>query len=105
MLGRAVLSPGKLTRMESMKRAGNEAAAISMGVAVMLVLAAIVESYMRQSYLSNGWRFAFAGTTAIFWTLYFVHGALRERASQAKAATDDDPMLALLDRARAADQH
>jgi uncharacterized membrane protein SpoIIM required for sporulation len=105
MLGRAVLSPGKLTRMESMKRAGNEAAAISMGVAVMLVLAAIVESYLRQSYLSNFWRFSFAGATAIFWTVYFAHGAIRERAAQANAANEDDPMSALLDRARAADQH
>jgi uncharacterized membrane protein SpoIIM required for sporulation len=104
MLGRAVLSPGTLTRLESLKRAGNEAVAISMGAAIMLVLAAIVESYLRQSYLSNSWRFAFAGATAIFWAAYFVHGAIRERAAQAQATTDDDPMSALLDRAQAADR-
>jgi len=84
MLGRAVLSPGQLTRMESLTRASNEAAAISLGVAAMLVLAAIVESYLRQSHLSNPARFAFAGGTALFWMAYFVHGAIRERAAQAK---------------------
>ncbi len=53
LLGKAVLSPGALTRMESLRRAGNEAVAVTLGMAAMLVVAALIESYLRQSYLSN----------------------------------------------------
>lgn len=84
MLGRAVLNPGKLTRTESLTRAGNEAAATCLGIAVMLLLAAIIESYLRQSHLSNAARFAFAGGSALFWIVYFAYGAVCER-SEAKA--------------------
>jgi uncharacterized membrane protein SpoIIM required for sporulation len=83
MLGMSVVAPGALTRMESVRRAGNEAVAVSLGVAGMLVIAALAESYLRQSELSNAGRFAFAGAIALFWTVYFWHGALRERASAA----------------------
>ena len=68
MLGKAVLSPGELTRMESLRRAGNEAVPVCLGVAGMLVLAAIIESYLRQSHLSNEARLAFAGLSALAWT-------------------------------------
>ncbi len=52
LLGKSVLSPGELTRTESLRRAGNEAVPVCLGIAGMLVLAAIIESYLRQSHLS-----------------------------------------------------
>jgi hypothetical protein len=52
----------------------------------MLVFAAIVESYLRQSHVSTAGRLAFAGGTAVFWTLYFAHGFLRERIAARLAA-------------------
>jgi uncharacterized membrane protein SpoIIM required for sporulation len=92
MLGMAVLSPGELTRAESLRRAGKEAAAVSIGVAGMLVVAAAVESFLRQSNLSNGARFAFAGASAVFWTVYFLYGALRERASKRQLQSEADAL-------------
>lgn len=79
MLGQSVISPGLLSMTESLRRAGNEAARMCLGVAVMLTLAAIIESYLRQSHLSTGARFGFAAGTAVFWTLYILNGFLRER--------------------------
>ena len=61
LLGKSVLSPGELTRTESLRRAGNEAVPVCLGVAGMLVLAAIIESYLRQSHLSTEARLIFAG--------------------------------------------
>jgi uncharacterized membrane protein SpoIIM required for sporulation len=84
MLGLAVLSPGEISRAESLRRAGREAVAICLGVAGMLVVAAAVESYLRQSHLSNAARFAFAGCSALFWAAYFLHGAVRERDARRK---------------------
>ncbi len=82
MLGMAVLSPGELTRAESLRRVGREAAAVCLGVAGMLVIAAAVESFLRQSNLSNAARFAFAAASAVFWAIYFSYGALREHAAR-----------------------
>jgi uncharacterized membrane protein SpoIIM required for sporulation len=100
MLGKAVLNPGELTRMESLRRAGNEAVPVGLGVALMLIVAAIVESYLRQSELSNFSRFAFAAGSAVFWGVYFGFGAFREHASthpavESLAAEMENQALAL----------
>ena len=79
MLGRAVLRPGEMSRGDSLRMAGIEAGRTCLGVGLMLVAAALIESYVRQSHLSTGARLAFAAVTALFWTLYIAHGALRER--------------------------
>jgi uncharacterized membrane protein SpoIIM required for sporulation len=81
-LGQAVVSPGLLSRTESLRRAGIEAGAMAIGVGAMLVAAAIIESYLRQSHLSTTARLAFAAGSALFWALYLVHGAIRERRSR-----------------------
>ncbi len=79
MLGMAVVSPGARTRAESLRRVGKEAAPVSFGVAGMLLMAAAAESYVRQSKMSNEGRFIFAVGCAIFWSMYFFYGWLRER--------------------------
>jgi uncharacterized membrane protein SpoIIM required for sporulation len=82
MLGKAVLQPGELSRNESLVRAGREAARVCVGVAGMLVLAALIESYVRQSHWSTAARLAFATATALFWAAYVAHGFYRERQSR-----------------------
>jgi uncharacterized membrane protein SpoIIM required for sporulation len=93
MLGMAVLSPGALTRAESLRRAGQEAVPVCCGVAVMLLVAAAVESYLRQSHLSNEARFAFALGSAIFWAVYFLYGALRERNAHQNLPVASDAVV------------
>jgi len=88
MLGRAVVCPGMLSRAESLRLAGQEAVKVAMGVAAMLVLAAVVESYLRQSHLSTGQRFLFAGGTFLLWSMYFLRGWLLERAEAEKLARE-----------------
>lgn len=78
-LGRSILCPGRYSRMQSLNNAGKEAFLTIMGVALMLVAAAIIESFIRQSYLSTEQRLIFAGSTALFWAAYFTWGALRQR--------------------------
>jgi uncharacterized membrane protein SpoIIM required for sporulation len=86
LFARAVIRPGLLSRAESLKRAGIDAGQTCLGAGAMLVLAAIVESYLRQSHLSTASRLAFAGGTVLFWTLFVVHGFLRERSTAHPAA-------------------
>jgi uncharacterized membrane protein SpoIIM required for sporulation len=79
MLGRAVVSPGIMSRTESLRHAGIETGSTCLGVAIMLIAAAIIESYLRQSHLPSSARLIFAGGTALFWAGYFYMGLLRER--------------------------
>jgi uncharacterized membrane protein SpoIIM required for sporulation len=79
MLGQALLTPGDLSREESLRRAGGELAKTAVGVAVMLFIAAIIESYLRQSELSTSARLGFAAVTGALWTLYFANGWRQER--------------------------
>lgn len=78
-LARAVISPGLLSRAESLKEAGVDAGRTAIGAGLMLVAAAIIESYVRQSHLSTSARLAFAGGTALFWAVYIAHGFRCER--------------------------
>lgn len=86
MLGTAVVRPGTLSRTESLKRAGREAGRICVGAAGMLVLAAIIESYIRQSHWSTPERLTFAAATAAFWAAYILLGFVRERQAGIPAA-------------------
>jgi threonine/homoserine efflux transporter RhtA len=74
-----------------LRRAGKEGVLICLGVAGMLVIAAIVESYLRQSHLSTGARFTFAAGSALFWAMYLFHGAMRERMSHMPAKEPNAP--------------
>jgi uncharacterized membrane protein SpoIIM required for sporulation len=85
LFARAVVSPGLQSRAESLKATGVDAGQTCLGAGLMLVLAAIVESYLRQSHLSTEARLVFALATALFWTLYVIHGFVRERGHQPEA--------------------
>jgi uncharacterized membrane protein SpoIIM required for sporulation len=85
IFAQAVISPGLKSRTESIKEAGIDAALMSVGGGGMLVLAAILESYLRQSHLSTAARLTFAASTALFWALFIYHGFVRERVAREAA--------------------
>ncbi len=74
MLGQAVINPGLKTRAQSLVDAGGEAARTVVGIAGMLLIAAVIESFVRQSHLSTTARLVFAAFTAAFWALYVIFG-------------------------------
>ncbi len=87
LIGRGVISPGLRSRAESLRVAGREAARLVAGVAVMLVFAALIESYLRQSHLSTPARLVFAAASALFWAGYLSIG-FRRRGEQAQPLAD-----------------
>ena len=88
ILGKAIVSPGMVTRTEALRRAGEEAGLTALGVGGMLCVAAIIESFLRQSNLSTGARLTFAGCSAVFWVAFVVYGGIRERSAQAKLSAE-----------------
>lgn len=71
MIGGAVAFPGRLTRMESMRNAGEKAAMVIIGAVIMLFIAALLEGFGRQLINSDAVRYTIAGTTLLFWLGYF----------------------------------
>jgi len=71
MIGGAVAFPGRHTRMESMRRAGEKAAMVIIGAVVMLFIAALLEGFGRQLINSDPVRYTIAITSLIFWLGYF----------------------------------
>ena len=89
LLGKSVVSPGLETRTESLRRAGIDAGLTCVGVAGMLVAAAIIESYLRQSYLSTQGRLTFAAASGVFWVLFIAYGFVKERTPRLASLTAD----------------
>jgi uncharacterized membrane protein SpoIIM required for sporulation len=83
MLGQAVVRPGAVSRTTSLLRTGREAAKTCLGAGGMLVCAALIESYVRQSHWSTSARLFFAGCTGVFWAVYIAYGFQRERRAAA----------------------
>lgn len=78
MLGQAVVHPGHHSRKQALVIAGRQAVQTCIGVAGMLLAAAFIESYVRQSHMTTVERFLFAGGTALFWAAYITYGAVCE---------------------------
>lgn len=89
ILGRAIVAPGLSTRTQALRRAGEEAGLTALGVSGMLLAAAAIESFLRQSHLSTASRLTFAGASALFWAAFFLHGLLRERAAQSLTSPNE----------------
>ena len=71
MIGGAVAFPGRKSRLESMRGAGEKAAMVIIGAVIMLFLAALLEGFGRQLINVDEVRYAIAGTTLILWLGYF----------------------------------
>lgn len=73
-LGRAVVCPGRYSRWQSLYLAGQEGFLTAMGAGVMLFIAALIESFLRQSHMSDPHRLWFAGISGLCWVAYFLRG-------------------------------
>jgi uncharacterized membrane protein SpoIIM required for sporulation len=76
-LGAAVLFPGGLTRREALRRAGRDAVKLALVAAVMLVVAAILEGFFRQTVQDMTTRYAIGwgiGALWLAWTIFAGRG-------------------------------
>jgi len=71
VLARALMFPGRYSRVESLARQGRVAAGIVAGAVGMFFLAALIEGIFRQTVTDGLLRYGLALATLALWTLYF----------------------------------
>ena len=70
-IGRAAAFPGELSRVEAARRNGSRAGLVMGGVVVMLLLAGLIEGFLRQLITSDVIRYSFGLGSLALWCLYF----------------------------------
>lgn len=78
-LGRQVIAPGERTRTQALREARGDAARLIFFAFPMLLLAAVIEAFVRQSGLSEPGRYVFAAVSAVLWAAYLGLGRVPER--------------------------
>ncbi|MFM7336167.1 MAG: stage II sporulation protein M [Tabrizicola sp.] len=71
-MGAAILFPGDLTRREALRRAGRDAVKLALVAAVMLVVAAILEGFFRQTVQDMTARYAIGWGIGALWLGWIV---------------------------------
>jgi uncharacterized membrane protein SpoIIM required for sporulation len=72
VLGRAVVFPGRHTRLRNLALQGREVALLAMGAVVMFLVAGTIEGFFRQLVQDVAVRWSLAAATLVFWTWYFL---------------------------------
>ena len=72
LLAAGILAPGRVRRREALRRNGRRAAILIVGVATMLVIAAMIEGFFSPQKFPETARLMFGGLTAVAMVLYFV---------------------------------
>lgn len=70
MIGAAIIAPGNLRRVDSVRLAAGKALKLFAGAVVFFVVAGIIEGFITPSKLSSMMKLGFAGFTAIALVLY-----------------------------------
>lgn len=84
-VGHAVLAPGERSRRDAFRDIRSDVTRLAMFAFPMLFLAALFESFVRQSGMSEALRYVFALATAVFWAGYLGWGRLPDAARRGLA--------------------
>jgi uncharacterized membrane protein SpoIIM required for sporulation len=72
LIGKAMLMPGDLKRMDALVTNGLLAVKLIMGCIPMLIAAGIIEAFVSPAPISPYYKFAISGLTAVFLLIYFL---------------------------------
>ncbi|MBW3635656.1 MAG: stage II sporulation protein M [Armatimonadetes bacterium] len=70
LLARAIYAPGDLPRRDALRLAGGEAVQLLAGVAMMLILAGLIEGFITPTTLPPGFKLGFAALTGVLMVAY-----------------------------------
>lgn len=92
LIGHRMLNPGQLARFEALREIRGPLVHFVCFAFPMFLLAALFESYVRQSGLSESGRYIFAATSAVFWVAFLgfgkVPGAVHQRREEQRTVAE-----------------
>lgn len=80
LIGSAILMPGDLSRADALKSRGKEAVRLMMGVALLLVIAGIIEGFISPAPIPAFIKFSVGGITGLALYLYLLLGGRDDEA-------------------------
>lgn len=80
LLARAIFAPGDLPRRDALRIAGGEAARLVMGVAIMLVIAGLIEGFITPQPIQPMLKITFALLTGVLLVVYLSSGIGKNQA-------------------------
>ncbi|WP_184471641.1 stage II sporulation protein M [Rhizobium esperanzae] len=84
-LGLAVLLPGARTRKEALRHQGHDAVKLAILAALMLVVAALIEGFLRQLIQEPVWRLTIGWGMGLFWICWLLLGGRDSNISREPA--------------------
>lgn len=81
-LGLAVLLPGTRTRKEALRHQAHDAVKLAILAALMLIVAAFIEGFLRQLIQDPLWRIAIGWGMGLFWVGWLLLGGRQSKASR-----------------------
>lgn len=72
VLARAVILPGRGSRLDNLAASGRRAGILVLGAVVMLAIAALIEGLFRQLVQDTGVRYSVVGLSLLAWSYYFL---------------------------------
>jgi len=78
-LGAAILFPGTHSRREALRRAGRDAVKLALVAAVMLLVAALLEGFLRQTVQDMATRYAIGWGIGLLWLLWALFAGRHRR--------------------------
>lgn len=81
LIGSAMLMPGNLSRADALKSRGKDAVRLMMGVAVLLVVAGIIEGFISPAAIHPGIKYGIAALTGVSLYSYLLLGGRTERTT------------------------
>jgi uncharacterized membrane protein SpoIIM required for sporulation len=74
LIGHTLTAPGSVSRLQALRRIRPQVLSMILAAFPMLLAAAAIESFLRQSNLGDPARYAFAVASAVAWAAYLLHG-------------------------------
>ena len=81
LIGKALLMPGDLRRIDALVENGRLAIKLILGCIPMLLIAGLIEGFISPAHIPAAYKFSISGMSAILMAMYFLKADLRQEGS------------------------
>ena len=86
LIGKALLMPGDLRRLDALVTNGRLAIKLILGCIPMLLIAGLIEAFISPAHIASGYKFSVSGLSAMLMAMYFLKADLHSPAENSGSA-------------------